>query len=662
MGVRDLTSVVKKLAPGCITPVASLRSFAGRRFAIDANLLSTKFFFVRAKDRDAPSFGSTRQEEEEEIRRHLARSWYYFLLALRKEGIRPIVVFDGQSRVKEKEKENERRRKARELQRLRGKAEGLRGGRLREIQEVWEGLKSDEERDRVAAAFREGVTEGDRRREEEAEIAARQALYDIPPAATTVGLPPPPRYPPDSPALLPSQERTAVDDLYSLHSSFRLDSVNPVYSKNQVLLVEEERAFFDSLLTGEPTSTEISPSGGPPSLLSGEGREAPGDLAEELPSEVQERAQRYYEELEDIIERSDKLGRSHANRSVAIPKSAFQEVQALIRALGIPYLEPSPSEPHEAEGVCSALYALGLVDYVVSEDLDVVVYDAPLLRRITTSANGGRSKGKEPMAVVDPIRMRELLDLTREEFVDWALLCGTDFTERIPFLGPMTSLKLIRQHSSIEAILDNTDGKYVPVGNDVEAYLQTVRDARAIFLSLPRIAESLGYLDSSPTSTSNSSVPSPALSAGQSPNPPSTFSGSLDLRPPTSELPAILRRLGIRRGSRYLHPPLSALERSAAGRPVTQSSKASTITPTASVPDAGLSSAPSAVEMPEADQSDSGGYDAEEDDPLDSVDPAAFELDELHPLPAEGRDVLLDQEAWRKHEQRLAEQFERIFL
>ncbi len=113
----------------------------------------------------------------------------------------------------------------------------------------------------------------------------------------------------------------------------------------------------------------------------------------------------------------------------------------------MPYLLPPPSSPTEAESLCSTLCALGLADFVVSEDTDVTVYGAPLLRQVGTSQyvtktkRGDRQKG---MNVLDPVKVRKGLGMTRAMFVDFCLLCGTDFTERLKGLGPMTALQLVK--------------------------------------------------------------------------------------------------------------------------------------------------------------------------------------------------------------------------
>jgi 5'-3' exonuclease len=107
--------------------------------------------------------------------------------------------------------------------------------------------------------------------------------------------------------------------------------------------------------------------------------------------------------------------------------------------MGYPILTPSSHNPFEAEAICSLLYhmsSLTGVTHVVSEDTDVLVYSAPLLRRITTSEVGAQERLKKKkgfeMSITDPEIVREGLGLSKTEFVDWCLLCGTDFTERVP--------------------------------------------------------------------------------------------------------------------------------------------------------------------------------------------------------------------------------------
>ncbi len=84
--------------------------------------------------------------------------------------------------------------------------------------------------------------------------------------------------------------------------------------------------------------------------------------------------------------------------------------------------------------------------------------------------------------------IREGLQLSRPRFVDFALLLGTDFSERIKNVGPARALKFIKEHGTIEAIV-NKETKYPPRTN-LDAYLEEVTVARNVFHTLPPVPQS----------------------------------------------------------------------------------------------------------------------------------------------------------------------------
>ena len=69
--------------------------------------------------------------------------------------------------------------------------------------------------------------------------------------------------------------------------------------------------------------------------------------------------------------------------------------------------------------------------------------------------------------------------------MDFALLLGTDFSQRIKNVGPIRALKFIKQHGSIENILAN-EIKYPP-RIPMQEYLNQVALAREAFRMLPPV-------------------------------------------------------------------------------------------------------------------------------------------------------------------------------
>ena len=106
---------------------------------------------------------------------------------------------------------------------------------------------------------------------------------------------------------------------------------------------------------------------------------------------------------------------------------------------------------------------------------DVIIYEAPLIRNLTSR--------REPLVLISGAEVRSGLHLDRAGFVDFALLLGTDFSQRIKNIGPQRALKFIREHGSIERVLEK-ERQYAP-RIAPEQYLSEVVRARSVFENLP---------------------------------------------------------------------------------------------------------------------------------------------------------------------------------
>lgn len=89
--------------------------------------------------------------------------------------------------------------------------------------------------------------------------------------------------------------------------------------------------------------------------------------------------------------------------------------------------------------------------------------------------------------VISGADVRAVLQLDRDRFIDFALLLGTDFSQRIKNVGPTRALKFIREHGSIERVLEH-EPQYPPRMPPAE-YLEQVELARSVFQTLPPIPD-----------------------------------------------------------------------------------------------------------------------------------------------------------------------------
>jgi hypothetical protein len=159
MGVKDLSTVINRSAPSSVTFHSNLSSFAGKTLAIDANLMTSKFHYGRTAYAPTRYSIDTNEQDQDLIsNQHCIASWYALLSTLSRLGIKPVVVFDGNTRLAAKAAENLRRRQSRAKEKSRASAEVERNDRLEELSAVWTSLEASKNKDDVLKRYRDLVT------------------------------------------------------------------------------------------------------------------------------------------------------------------------------------------------------------------------------------------------------------------------------------------------------------------------------------------------------------------------------------------------------------------------------------------------------------------------------------------------------------------------
>lgn len=106
----------------------------------------------------------------------------------------------------------------------------------------------------------------------------------------------------------------------------------------------------------------------------------------------------------------------------------------------------------EAETLCAHLCCHGIVDAVLSEDTDVMVYGTPLFITKLELSRTNKWSCME-IRIHDVI---EQLQLSKEQFVDFCIMCGTDYNRNIFRMGSEKSYKLITKHRKLETVESDT--------------------------------------------------------------------------------------------------------------------------------------------------------------------------------------------------------------
>jgi len=191
-----------------------------------------------------------------------------------------------------------------------------------------------------------------------------------------------------------------------------------------------------------------------------------GGVTELKDDEVAERraAREKAEELQAAAEeRGDDVAAARLEaRTQRLTDVIHETTRELLELLDVPVVEA----PAEGEAQASHMALRGDADYVGSEDYDTLLFGAPYtLRQLT-------SKGNPELMDLEATLSKH--EITREQLVDVAILCGTDFNEGISGVGPKTALSDIREHGDLWAVLDAR-----------EAYIENADRVRDLFLDPP---------------------------------------------------------------------------------------------------------------------------------------------------------------------------------
>ncbi|CAG0917568.1 unnamed protein product [Notodromas monacha] len=142
-------------------------------------------------------------------------------------------------------------------------------------------------------------------------------------------------------------------------------------------------------------------------------------------------------------------------RLVKVTKQHNDECKKLLTLMGIPYIEA----PCEAEAQCAALVKAGKVFAVATEDMDSLTFGSNVMLRHMTFSEAR----KMPIKEFHLAKVLDSLNLSHDEFIDLCILLGCDYCGSIRGVGPKRAVELIKEHRSIEKILEIIDKQKYPV-------------------------------------------------------------------------------------------------------------------------------------------------------------------------------------------------------
>ncbi|KAF2969026.1 hypothetical protein GQX73_g4553 [Xylaria multiplex] len=154
-------------------------------------------------------------------------------------------------------------------------------------------------------------------------------------------------------------------------------------------------------------------------------------FASQLNNKSEKENQEAYERELKALRTQQKKDRRDADEVTQI---MVTECQALLRYFGIPYI----AAPMEAEAQCAELVNLGLVDGIVTDDSDIFLFGGTRVYKNMFNSN----KFVECYLSSD---LEKELSLSREQLISIAQLLGSDYTEGLPGVGPVTAIEILSE-------------------------------------------------------------------------------------------------------------------------------------------------------------------------------------------------------------------------
>lgn len=191
-------------------------------------------------------------------------------------------------------------------------------------------------------------------------------------------------------------------------------------------------------------------------------------------------------EINNTMDQLNKIKRKITYLTVG--KNYRNECKYLLKLLGIPFVVAND----DAEAYCAALYNNGLVDYVCTEDTDIIPY---IIGGCDVSQSKVRSRPMKVLhnynignmiTVIDVHDVVNKFEMTSASFVDMCILSGCDYCSTVPKFGHLKAHTYITKYKSIEAVISALSAS--PTGITIPDKFN-YDEARSIFLKKHTIVE-----------------------------------------------------------------------------------------------------------------------------------------------------------------------------
>lgn len=148
------------------------------------------------------------------------------------------------------------------------------------------------------------------------------------------------------------------------------------------------------------------------------------------------------------------------------------DAKELFKVFKVPYLVSNT----EGETLCAELCVQNKTQLILSNDTDALVYDTQNDQAFHSIVLSNLDLESGECVQVDKKEMLEIMNLTSTQFLEFCIMCGTDFNGNLPKIGPVSAFNLIKKHGSIDNLSKEVDVKPLNHVRVKELFLLTRED------------------------------------------------------------------------------------------------------------------------------------------------------------------------------------------
>jgi flap endonuclease-1 len=140
-----------------------------------------------------------------------------------------------------------------------------------------------------------------------------------------------------------------------------------------------------------------------------------------------------------MTSKDEKMKKKYYSICEDINRTEYQDIMNLLELFGIPYI----MAPEEADSQCAHMINAGLVDYVITDDMDLLMFGCgKIIKNFTTSDS-------KKMQLIDLKKVLSGLKMTMNSFIQLGILLGSDYADTVKGIGYVKAYDIIKKHTSI---------------------------------------------------------------------------------------------------------------------------------------------------------------------------------------------------------------------